>query len=212
MGSRAAAQALAPGRVVLMADSSSGLAELGVICGAVPAAKTGIQLGNSSAAGDALNHNDGPHLVSLLDCRVDTDHPCCAGAAGKHYYVVSMHAPSPADAQEEAANRLPAAAAASDRALPGSFQAPAGFVLKGAACHQSSRDLSLVVFKVPPLSPRHCASQGTPCLLLTLSSTVPSGLHRTIEGCLVAAIMIEASSGYQCLSQCPMTITMLNTP
>ena len=58
MGSRAAAQALAPGRVVLMADSSSGLAELGVICGAVPAAKTGIQLGNSSAAGNGstLHH------------------------------------------------------------------------------------------------------------------------------------------------------------
>ena len=54
MGSRAAAQALAPGRVLLMADSSSGLTELGVICGAVPAANTGIQLGISSAAGDAL--------------------------------------------------------------------------------------------------------------------------------------------------------------
>ena len=60
MGSRAAAQALAPGRAVLMADSSSGLAELGVICGAVPAAKTGIQLGNSSTAGDpSILHSTG---------------------------------------------------------------------------------------------------------------------------------------------------------
>ena len=58
MGSRAAAQALAPGRVVLMADSSSGLAELGVICGAVPAAKTGIQLGNSSTAGTPSTFHD----------------------------------------------------------------------------------------------------------------------------------------------------------
>lgn len=51
MGTRAAAQALVPGRVVVIADSASGLAELGVICGAVPAAKSGIQLGNSAAAG-----------------------------------------------------------------------------------------------------------------------------------------------------------------
>ena len=60
MGCRAAAQALAPGRAILMADSRSGLTELGVICGAVPAAKTGIQLGNPSAAGGALLlHNTG---------------------------------------------------------------------------------------------------------------------------------------------------------
>lgn len=51
MGTRAAAQALVPGRVVVIADSASGLAELGVICGALPAAKSGIQLGNSAAAG-----------------------------------------------------------------------------------------------------------------------------------------------------------------
>lgn len=51
MNSRAAAQALVPGRVVLIADRSSGLTELGAICGAVPAIKTGIQLGGSTAAG-----------------------------------------------------------------------------------------------------------------------------------------------------------------
>ena len=64
MNSRAAAQALVPGRAVMIVDSSSGLTELGVICGAVPAAKTGIQLGSSPAA-------------SMLDdafCR-----PCNAG-------------------------------------------------------------------------------------------------------------------------------------
>ena len=51
MNSRAAAQALVPGRVIMLADKSSGLTELGVICGSVPAAKTGIQLGTSPAAG-----------------------------------------------------------------------------------------------------------------------------------------------------------------
>ena len=51
MNSRAAAQALVPGRVVLIADRSSGLTELGVVCGSAPAAKTGIQLGSSPAAG-----------------------------------------------------------------------------------------------------------------------------------------------------------------
>ena len=57
MNSRAAAQALVPGRVVMIVDSSSGLTELGFICGPVPTAKTGIQLGSSQAAGmlnDAL--------------------------------------------------------------------------------------------------------------------------------------------------------------
>ncbi len=51
MNSRAAAQALVPGRVIMIADKSSGLTELGVICGAVPAAKTGLQLGSSPAPG-----------------------------------------------------------------------------------------------------------------------------------------------------------------
>jgi len=57
MNSRAAAQALVPGRVIMTADSSSGLTELGVVCGAVPPAKAGIHLGSSTAAGmpcDAL--------------------------------------------------------------------------------------------------------------------------------------------------------------
>ena len=51
MNSRAAAQALVPGRVIMLADKSSGLTELGVVCGSVPASKTGIQLGSSPAAG-----------------------------------------------------------------------------------------------------------------------------------------------------------------
>lgn len=55
MNSRAAAQALVPGRVIMLADRSSGLTELGVVCGSVPAAKTGIQLGSTPAAGAPRN-------------------------------------------------------------------------------------------------------------------------------------------------------------
>ena len=116
----------------------------------------------------------------------------CAGVAGKHYYVVSMHAPSPVDAQEEAANRLQATAASSDRALPGSFQAPAGFVLKGGACHQSSGDLSSIAFKMPPLFAGSCASQGIP-FSCWISLTLPSGLHRTMKGYLATVTVIVAS-------------------
>jgi hypothetical protein len=52
MGSRAAAQALVPGRVVLLSNAASGLPELAALCGAPHAPPSrGIQLG--SAAGPA---------------------------------------------------------------------------------------------------------------------------------------------------------------
>ncbi len=44
--------------------------------------------------------------------------------------MASLHKPTPVDSQEEAAASQSAAATANG-ALPGSFQAPAGFVLKG---------------------------------------------------------------------------------
>ena len=65
MNSRAAAQALVPGRVIMIADKSSGLTELGVICGSVPAAKTGIQLGSSPATGVPCNARSRPVYSSV---------------------------------------------------------------------------------------------------------------------------------------------------
>ena len=51
MGSRAAVQALVPGRVVLLTDAASGLPELAAICGAPPGNHSrGIQLGSASAS------------------------------------------------------------------------------------------------------------------------------------------------------------------
>ena len=50
--------------------------------------------------------------------------------------MISLHKPTPVDSQEEAAASQSAAAIANG-ALPGSFQAPAGFVLKGLLCHVS---------------------------------------------------------------------------
>ena len=48
--------------------------------------------------------------------------------------MASLHKPTPVDSQEEAAASQSAAATANG-ALPGSFQAPAGFVLKGVPPH-----------------------------------------------------------------------------
>ena len=54
MGTRAALQALVPGRVVLLADAASGLPELAVLCGAPHAAPSrGIQLGASAVPAGA---------------------------------------------------------------------------------------------------------------------------------------------------------------
>ncbi len=55
MGSRAAMQALVPGRVVLVTNSSSGLPELGAICGAPATASKGIQLGPAANSGACLS-------------------------------------------------------------------------------------------------------------------------------------------------------------
>jgi hypothetical protein len=52
MGSRAAMQALVPGRVVLVTDRSTGLPELGAVCGAPASVSKGIQLGNTASAGE----------------------------------------------------------------------------------------------------------------------------------------------------------------
>lgn len=52
MGSRAAMQALVPGRVVLVTDRSTGLPELGAVCGAPASVSKGIQLGNTTSAGE----------------------------------------------------------------------------------------------------------------------------------------------------------------
>lgn len=54
MGSRAAMQALVPGRVVLVTNSSSGLSELGAICGSPASASKGIQLGPAATSGQFL--------------------------------------------------------------------------------------------------------------------------------------------------------------
>lgn len=69
---------------------------------------------------------------SLLQPAVSltTQQACSAGGTGRQYYVASLHKPTPVDSQEEAAASQSAAATANG-ALPGSFQAPAGFVLKG---------------------------------------------------------------------------------
>ena len=47
--------------------------------------------------------------------------------------MASLHRPTPVDTQEAAASQ--SAAAAADNSLPGGFQAPAGFVLKGVLLH-----------------------------------------------------------------------------
>ena len=116
-------------------------------------------------------------LVNFFECRFENGYIYCAGAAGKHYYVVCMHAPSPVDLQKEAANRSETAAAASNRALPGSFQAPAGFVLKGAACHELSGAFQLIGLTVSFSSPANCALQAVLCVLLT-PLILPSELNR----------------------------------
>ena len=51
MGSRAAMQALVPGRVVLVTNRSTGLPELGAICGAPASPSKGIQLGDTASSG-----------------------------------------------------------------------------------------------------------------------------------------------------------------
>ncbi|CAL8471306.1 g10848 [Coccomyxa elongata] len=102
MGSRNAMQALVPGRVVLVTNSSSGLPELGAICGAPAAASKGIQLGSAASS----------------------------GPQGKPYYVVTLHTASPMDdleQQQAASTSKPGSARA-----PDAFQVPSGFVLKGA--------------------------------------------------------------------------------
>ncbi len=55
MGSRAASQALVPGRVVLVTNRSTGLPELGAVCGAPASASKGIQLGNTVSSGKQQN-------------------------------------------------------------------------------------------------------------------------------------------------------------
>ena len=105
--------------------------------------------------------------MNSFECRLSNGYFNCAGVAEKQYYVVRMHASSPVDAQEEAANRAQAGAAASDRALPGSFQAPAGFVLKGAACHEPSTAFQLIDFKSWSSSAANRALQAVLCILLT---------------------------------------------
>ena len=68
MGSRAAGQALVPGRVVLLADAASGLPELAAICGAPHSAPSrGIQLGPApAAAGASENTSCGCAAVTAL--------------------------------------------------------------------------------------------------------------------------------------------------
>ncbi len=68
-----------------------------------------------------------------------------AGAAGRQYYVVSLHKPNPVDAQADRADAWQGSAAASDGNLPSSFQAPAGFVLKGGASYSHSLSLQALL-------------------------------------------------------------------
>ncbi len=58
--------------------------------------------------------------------------------------MVSLHKPTPVDSQEEAAASQSAAATANG-ALPGGFQAPAGFVLKGVP----STHLAMTLYMQP---------------------------------------------------------------
>ena len=117
-------------------------------------------------------------------CRCSDGYPYRAGVAGKHCYVVSIHAPSPVDAQEETANRAQTVAPASDRAMPGNFQAPAGFVLKGAARHNFLRLSNSLCLRCFSNFQGNDASQAVLFLLLTFLK-LPSGLHRTVKGYLV---------------------------
>ena len=57
---------------------------------------------------------------------------CVAGASGKRFYAVALHQPSPLDAQAAAPDQA-AQSGAKAGAPAGSFEAPAGFVLKGLA-------------------------------------------------------------------------------
>ena len=76
MGSRAAQQALVPGRLVLVTDSRSRLPELAMICGSAPAASGRGLLQTSSTTGA---------VVSEIKCTTMTmdlsiDHPFLAVA------------------------------------------------------------------------------------------------------------------------------------
>ena len=54
IGSRAAQQALVPGRLVLLTDSTSRLPELAVICGAPPSVSGRGLLSNTTSSGISL--------------------------------------------------------------------------------------------------------------------------------------------------------------
>jgi hypothetical protein len=77
MGSRNAMQALVPGRVVLVTNSSSGLPELGAICGAPAAASKGIQLGSAASSGACLSLVSCKHPPLLLSCSFNYLGPMC---------------------------------------------------------------------------------------------------------------------------------------
>ena len=84
MGSRAAQQALVPGRLVLVTDSCSRLPELAMICSSAPAASGRGLLQTSSTTGAAVSevkcttlttnlHIDHPLLAMLDDLPIHLD-------------------------------------------------------------------------------------------------------------------------------------------
>ena len=67
MGSRAASQALVPGRVVLLTNPASGLPELAALCGAPHAAPSrGVQLGSAAAAPTGALPDLAPKASNLI--------------------------------------------------------------------------------------------------------------------------------------------------
>ena len=75
MGSRAASQALVPGRVVLVTNRSTGLPELGAVCGTPASASKGIQLGNTASSGKQQNQ------ISAGKCI------CCSAVTGLYLHI-----------------------------------------------------------------------------------------------------------------------------
>ena len=75
MGSRAAQQALVPGRLVLVTDSRSRLQELAMICSSAPAASGRGLLQTSSTTGAVVSELKPTTLTTVL--RID--HPVLAG-------------------------------------------------------------------------------------------------------------------------------------
>lgn len=126
MGTRAAQQALAPGRVLLLCAPGSGVTELGVICADAP--EGGSSGGGSSGLGGgrgldaffaATTARRGGAAGGGAAAAADDDSSSSGG--GRKYVVLYLHRPSPLDPAAPAptaAGLGPSPAAAATAAAP----------------------------------------------------------------------------------------------